>query len=146
MTSLRCLCELRLRWGYEYPQACYEREPSPSETLSVHDKGLRLFPTVLHFQDTERASEIGIYNAFLLLHLKLLESLNCPIDLNELFHPDVHFTQLAQTLRNPLLLPGEGSQKDIALEICRMVDYLRQMPTHWCTTVAIPAEDCVSDS
>lgn len=126
-TVARSLCrlyDLRWRWEHQFPQACYETAPSRSDTLCVDADGNLLFPTVLQFWDSDRANEIGIYNALLLLHLNILDSISWPTDQVEIPEAeDIVPTTTPGTSKGPLLLPGQGSQEEIAREICRTVDF-----------------------
>ena len=122
--SLHSLYRLRQRWEHEFPQACYELWPSTSETLCVDDEGCPLFSSVFHFWSIDRANEIGLYDATLLLLLNLLQSL----DLHTGREPSQNGDNCGPISfcppTNPLLLPGQGTHTDVALEICRLVDYL----------------------
>lgn len=113
--------ELRWRWEQNYTNACKEVPSTDYSPSSSSDQGPSPFLTVLHFNNMDRAIEIVFFNT---LHL-LLDTLLDPMapTMTPFMNPcglQPHFGPF----QNPLLLPGQGSREDHALEICRIVDFM----------------------
>lgn len=110
--------ELRWQWEINHTNACKE---VPSTVAPLNGQGSSPFTTVLHFYEMDRAIEITFFNTIHLLLGTILDSMNSvetsflsPLGLQTSFGP----------FPNPLLLPGQGSREDHALEICRIVDFM----------------------
>lgn len=114
-------CQLRWRWEQDHANACKEVPSKDYSPSSSGDQGRSPFPSVLHFSKMDRAIEIVFFNT---LHL-LLDTLLDPIapEMTSCFRPLGLQTYLGP-FQNPLLLPGQGSREDHALEICRIVDFM----------------------
>ncbi|KAL7941994.1 hypothetical protein V8C42DRAFT_333282 [Trichoderma barbatum] len=112
-------CELRWQWEAEHANACKEVPLAEYGSSSSRDQGPLPFSTVLHFQGLDRAIEITFFNTIQLL----LDTLLDPLEPGP--RP---FLSLAQPpmgpFISPLLLPGQGSREDHALEICRIVNFM----------------------
>lgn len=111
--------ELRWQWEAVNANACKEVTSAGYGSDSSRDRGPSPFPTVFHFQSMDRAIDIAFFNTIHLLLDTLLDPLgpeSRPI-LSSSLPPMGPFT-------NPLLLPGQGSREDHALEICRIVDFM----------------------
>ncbi|KAL9473564.1 hypothetical protein ACSS6W_007944 [Trichoderma asperelloides] len=113
--------QLRWRWEQDHANACKEVPSSGYSPSSSSDRRSSPFPTVLHFSTMDRAIEIVFFNT---LHL-LMDTLLDPIspDAMSFLNPS-GLQAYFGPFQNPLLLPGQGSREDHALEICRIVDFM----------------------
>ncbi|KAK0756459.1 hypothetical protein N5P37_011112 [Trichoderma harzianum] len=111
--------QFRWQWEAANANACKEVTSAEYGSSSSRDRGPSPFPTVFHFQSMDRAIDIAFFNTIQLLLDTLLDPLgprSTPF-LSPSQPPTGPFT-------NPLLLPGQGSRDDHALEICRIVDFM----------------------
>ncbi|KAL7919858.1 hypothetical protein ACQKWADRAFT_300247 [Trichoderma austrokoningii] len=113
--------QLRWQWEQDHANACKEVPSKDFPPSSSSDQRFSPFPTVLHFNNMDRAIEIVFFNTLHLLLDTLLDPIApemasslCPLGLQAYFGP----------FQNTLLLPGQGSREDHALEICRIVDFM----------------------
>lgn len=109
---------LRWQWEEAYPNVCWEMEPDPDTSASKTKDGTPLFDRVLFFQRQDLAI-VAIYFSVLRL---LIYSLS---DTAGIYLPSP--TPLSTPgptgpFSNPLLLPGQGTREQHALDICRAVD------------------------
>ncbi|GAB1201080.1 hypothetical protein APSETT444_010467 [Aspergillus pseudonomiae] len=113
LSMLEELYVWRWKWEETFPGASYlvsadrnvQGSPLPSTSAP------RPFETVLWFHDFSRAQELCMYDSTLLLVLKMYQFLAC--------HPE---PTRKESTSDPLL-PAQGTRRDIAIEILRMVDY-----------------------
>lgn len=113
--------QLRWQWEQDHVNACKEVPSKDYSPRSSADQGFSPFPTVLHFSKMDRAIEIVFFNTLHLLLDVLLDSV--PPEMALPLRPlglEVYFGPF----QNTLLLPGQGSREDYALEICRIVDFM----------------------
>ncbi|KAE8327072.1 hypothetical protein BDV39DRAFT_205203 [Aspergillus sergii] len=101
----------RWKWQRTYPDASYIISVDVSMQESTSTSIPRPFETILWFHDFSRAQELCFYGSILLIVLRMCEFLHC--------RPD---PTSKESINDPLL-PMEGSRRDIAIEILRMVDY-----------------------
>jgi hypothetical protein len=113
--------ELRWRWEGDHANACKEVLSAEYTSRSSSDQGPSPFPTVLHFYEMDRAIEIVFFNTVHLLLDTLLDPM-APGVTSFMSHLGLQ-TYFGPFL-NPLLLPGQGSREDHALEICRIVNFM----------------------
>jgi hypothetical protein len=117
------LIEWRLGFEREFPNCCYEVNTDPGTSLSVDAKGV-LFPTILHYRSLSEAADIMLYDSSLLMLLNINQ-----FTTGQAFVFDTKVTETVQRT-NPLYLPGETSSfREIALEICRSIEY-HMLPIH----------------
>lgn len=93
--------------------------PATNDRLPAFDEQ-SLFPTVLHYSSLTLANEITVYNAILLLFLRLGSQIIGPI-----FNTSILSFDLPVDLNyGPLLPPGLApSAQAVATEVCRSVEY-----------------------
>ncbi|KAL7929955.1 hypothetical protein V8C35DRAFT_314240 [Trichoderma chlorosporum] len=111
--------ELRWQWEAVNANACKEVPSSEYGSSSSGDRGPSPFPTVFRFPNIDRAIDIAFFNTIHLLLDTLLDPLgpgSSPV--SSLSQPPIG------PFRSSLLLPGQGSREDHALEICRIVDFM----------------------
>ncbi|KAL7905937.1 hypothetical protein GGI35DRAFT_459682 [Trichoderma velutinum] len=111
--------ELRWQWEAANANACKEVPSAEYGSGSSGDRGPSPFPTVFHFQSMDRAIDIAFFNTIQLLLDTLLDPLG-PGPRPFLSPPQPPMGPFT----NPLLLPGQGSREDHALEICRIVNFM----------------------
>ncbi|KAE8378020.1 hypothetical protein BDV26DRAFT_199045 [Aspergillus bertholletiae] len=99
----------RWKWEDTFPDASYV--VSVDANMQVSTAVPRPFDTVLWFYDFSRAQEVCLYDSVLLLVLRMCELLDCL--------PQPVSTERA----NDPLLPMQGTRRDIAIEMLRLVDY-----------------------
>jgi hypothetical protein len=113
LVHLRILYEWRFTWQQQNPDSCFEvKASSPDEQP--------LFPTALHYSTLPLANEIAIYNAILLLLLRLGSQIIGPT-----FDASIPSLHLPKELSYyPLYPPGSAaSSQAVATEICRSIEY-----------------------
>ena len=117
---LGILYEWRASWQRQNPDACFEL-PATAECPIVLSacEPQQLFPIVLHFSTLGLANEIALYNAILILLLRLSTQV-----IGSSFDPLLPVVNQPTISDGPLLLPGTtGNPQAVAVEICRSVEY-----------------------
>ncbi|KAB8239558.1 Zn(II)2Cys6 transcription factor domain-containing protein [Aspergillus alliaceus] len=101
----------RWKWQDDFPNTAFSaplNEPlSPNPTKLPRSP----FKNIIWFTDPCRATELITYDALLLILLRTAELLR------------MHIPNLVSTDLSDPLLPMQGTIEDIAIEICRMVEY-----------------------
>ena len=126
ISDFRDLVRWRWQWDVSNPNIAHERPIDASSSLSI-DRAGPLFENILQFQSLEHATELVLYNAA----LQLFQDLYRAITGTEITGPAMSIwpTSGRPLPTNPLKLPSETLQReDIALEICRSVEYHLQGP------------------
>ena len=127
--AIEQLSDLRWQWEDEFPGVCYEVTTRPGSTLCVDDSGEPLFQTVLFFRRLDCAMEILRFNAMFLILYNVLsltgaDTLSVSTERKTVLSDHSPIQPSANTTANALINPGEwASLDDLALEICRLVDY-----------------------
>lgn len=112
---------IRWRWEEANPNACWDAAPNRLTSVSMTEDGNPVFETVLHFYELGRAIEANHFNVIKLL----LHSISSTAGLSLLSTAQaIGASAPIGPFSNPLLLPGEGTREQNALEICRTVDYM----------------------
>ncbi|KAL1961529.1 hypothetical protein VTN77DRAFT_1634 [Rasamsonia byssochlamydoides] len=114
--------ELRRMWERQFSNAHFLVEIEQLGNVGVGKMEHCPFSTAVFFNEPIRVNELCVYDALLLILFRVGDSLGLPFTsppYGSLQQPDC-------CLPNPstgLLLPGQGTVRDIAREICRMVPY-----------------------
>ncbi|KAF7556221.1 hypothetical protein G7046_g6366 [Stylonectria norvegica] len=133
----RLLDCLRWKWEAKNPLVCWEVAPTNGDSVSQNPDGKPLFPTVLHFLQQDLAIEAVYFSVARLLLHSVSDTAGLPLAST----PQLPATRMPMgPFSNPLLLPGQGSRQDHALDICRAVDFLilGQHGTHGSLTLLFP--------
>lgn len=109
--SLDTLHNWRWEWEKDFPGSTYTISPRGLDPETSRPLPPSPFQSVIWFTNPYRANELMTYNVVRLLLTRLLELTGVNIDQPE--SPD---------FSDPLL-PMEGARHDVAIEICRIVDY-----------------------
>lgn len=116
------LSSLLWQWELVNPIACWEAPLDPIISSSYGPSGKPLFNSVLHFESFDLAIDVVNFNAIRLLLYRLQDE----VGLSESLVLSMLGNEHQGPHSNPLLLPGQGSRLDNAVEICRTVDYFLQ--------------------
>lgn len=116
------LSSLLWQWELTNPLACWEAPLDPIISSSYSPNGKPLFNSVLHFESFDLAVDVVNFNANRLLLYRLQDDAG----LSESLVLSMLSNEYQGPHSNPLLLPGQGSRLDNAIEICRTVDYFLQ--------------------
>ncbi|RHZ63010.1 hypothetical protein CDV55_106098 [Aspergillus turcosus] len=110
LSTLEILYSWRCKWQEDNPDTAFfiPSSNSGSDGLSPSP-----FQTVIWFTDPYRANELIVYDSVLLIVLKAAEGLG--LNLGE--------SHSSMKNWNDSLLPIQSNRKEIAIEVCRTVDY-----------------------
>lgn len=111
LTSLESLYSWRWEWEKDFPASTYTISPNGLDPETSRPLPPSPFQSVIWFVNSYRANELMTYNAIRLILTRSLELSG--------LNPEVANT----TIASDPLLPKEGTRHDVAIEICRMVDY-----------------------
>ncbi|KAJ5515996.1 hypothetical protein N7527_007556 [Penicillium freii] len=111
LSTLEALYSWRWNWESQFPNSTFITTPIEYISSGPIYVPPSPFKSVIWFQDPHRAVELIVYNAILLILLRALQIAGADPDNVQL-----------EGLSDPLL-PMQGNRNDIAIEICRMVDY-----------------------
>ncbi|CZR65851.1 uncharacterized protein PAC_15751 [Phialocephala subalpina] len=117
-STLKTLYEWRVSWQHRCPNSCWEI--LSNEVCASTAEPTLLFPVVFDFASLTHANEITLYNAILLLLLRLSFQVISPN-----FDPSLPAFHLPQDLDyGPLFPPGLApNAQAVAIEICKSVEY-----------------------
>lgn len=111
LSTIEALYSWRWNWQSRFPDTTFVTKPavySPSSSIALPKSP---FDSVIWFRDPHRAIELMVYNAIRLILIRCLQIAGADLDKVQL-----------GGINDPLL-PMQGNRNDIAIEICRMVDY-----------------------
>ncbi len=120
LSHLRSTYEWRALWERQNPDICYEFILGDSAS-AIFGIGIEpVFTSVIHFSNLKSAHEITLYNAILILLLRLGTEV-----ISTSFNQVVSGPPSPQVRTNrPLLFPGEArNMQEVAAEICKSVHY-----------------------
>ncbi|KAF7161926.1 hypothetical protein CNMCM5623_007341 [Aspergillus felis] len=110
LSILEILYSWRCKWQEDYPDTAFF---IPSINSGSDGLPPSPFRTVIWFTDPYRANELIVYDSVLLIVLKAAEGLG--LNLGE--------SHSSMTNPRDLLLPIQSNRKEVAIEVCRTVDY-----------------------
>lgn len=111
LASLQALYSWRWEWEKDFPASTYSVSPNDLDPETFLPLPPSPFESVLWFANPYRANELMTYNAIRVMLTRLLELIGVNTDNTE------------STYFSDPLLPMEGTRHDVAVEMCRMVDY-----------------------
>lgn len=111
LSILEVLYSWRWNWESQFPNSTFITTPIDYISSGPISLPPSPFKSVIWFQDPHRAVELIVYNAILLILIRALQIAGADLDNIQL-----------EGFSDPLL-PMQGNRNDIAIEICRMVDY-----------------------
>ena len=115
------LNELRWDWEQTNPKSCWDTPRAHYTSVPREDQHSPIFDTVLSFKTMIAAISIVYFDTVRLLLHSILDTADP--ELTKLQNSTSHFDHLRPT-SNALVLPGEGTPEDYAIEICRCVDFM----------------------
>jgi hypothetical protein len=110
--TLEALYTRRWDWQQKFPDATTLISPNDLDPEVSMPLPPSPFQTIVWFTDPYRAAELMTYNAIRLIMTRSLEMAGIQVD-----------TSSSSVATSDPLLPMQGSRHDVAVEICRMVDY-----------------------
>jgi hypothetical protein len=122
---LRDLTCLRQRWEDENPSCCHELETTSDNSAFIDEQGSPLLPSILHFSSFPLAFQTARFDTMFII----TKTLTCCIPAELRQEADAVSSTVplsfrtSQTSLSALLRPGQGTNTELALEICRLIDY-----------------------
>jgi hypothetical protein len=119
--ALTQLTSWRWQWEKDNPHSVSEKPVDPATSLTVDDDGNPLFETILWYSTIMQATEIMLYNCYLMLLLYYALILEDTTIMKEVL---ASMPQPTMQPNNALMLPTADMQiRDGTHEICRSMEY-----------------------
>lgn len=110
--TLEAVYAWRWEWEQKFPNSTYLIAPDNVDREAVLGLPPAPFKSIIWFASANRATELILYNCIRLVATRALEISGIHIDV-----------PLSETNSTDPLMPMQGCRHDVAVEICRMVNY-----------------------